>query len=100
MRKAFLFGSVGCLCLLVTLESSGEGLYRGSNGRMTFISAVESANSQLELERKKEQRVIEILKEICKEIGVYESLFNEVTDSLEFCELLKKFLLKKIQRIF
>lgn len=95
MRKAFLFGSVGCLCLLVTLESSGEGLYRGSNGRMTFISAVESANSQLELERKKEQRVIEILKEICKEIGVYESLFNEVTDSLEFCELLKKILAEK-----
>ncbi|CCP61503.1 hypothetical protein L2BCAN2_00374 [Chlamydia trachomatis L2b/Canada2] len=62
---------------------------------MTFISAVESANSQLELERKKEQRVIEILKEICKEIGVYESLFDKVTDSLEFCELLKKILAEK-----
>ena len=96
MRKAFFFGSTIVFGLLATIDGRGEGLYRGSNGRMTFISGVELADSQLELERKKNLRIIEILQEICKKAGVKESPFlEEITDPLELCELLRTFFIEK-----
>jgi hypothetical protein len=93
MRKIFFFGSVGFVCLLSTVDGMGEGLYRGSNGRMTFISGVESDDNQLEFERNKNLRITEILKEICEDIGIRDALFLEgISDPFELCELLRKFL--------